>query len=737
MVLQPEKVSPRILLTRSNLILWLAVFLIALFSRLAFVNLAEQLPVFWDARLYASAAIGLLGYVDRDEPFGKGENSDQDFGRYYVKHLDGEDIRWLYYKVPTLAESQKYIFYSGPVYPAILAVIFALPWDNDFQAARWLNAFLDSLSIILISMLVFMLWGRIPALAAALIQLIYPPLIIACGVLTLETITSFFISVFLFLIYLYYLAENRWAILSAGLVGGILFLTKPTASLLTLPLFGFLIICYFKRKRFLLKSLVLYLIPFLLAAVPWVIFVSSYYGKPAIRAPEYSTANIRSSSSIDYEGYDLDYADADFWTYSIGDHITRDPIGYGNLLLKKIIRMWWIPHDEFRQGPQWFEISYHRLIIILTLLAMAAAPMISRHFLLLPVFIVLYYAGIHTVLHSLPRYNFNALPAVFILIPAYLKFTAERFKSRDRLPKKVLFGIIMVILLLVINSGTVTDILLAYLGSVIPMFITIIIILAVGYIYIRLFLTQYVATTRRLLLWTPFILLSLTSMTGWTRPHLAEWYTPLKDPETKLVTEIQLPPGTKLAHNDAVKLVIDITSDIACTAPISVNINGLFVRFKDGEPPITKAYYIKGSYRAFDEVMNLDTRQLRWYRAVSFQPDDLNSVLRPDGRLAVIISFADSAGIGEGIRLYGDAIDADKNTVTIPSFSHRSIERFKEWGERRIYEGYRLASVNSRSYLFRDGRITTDDLSPRPGMQQGRFRVYLLVRSADFSTKYY
>ncbi|NMC44256.1 MAG: hypothetical protein GYA46_10095, partial [candidate division Zixibacteria bacterium] len=71
MVPEPEVERSPVSL-RPHLRLWVIVFLLALISRLIFLEAGKQLPVFWDARIYVSAAIGLLGYADRDDPYAGG-----------------------------------------------------------------------------------------------------------------------------------------------------------------------------------------------------------------------------------------------------------------------------------------------------------------------------------------------------------------------------------------------------------------------------------------------------------------------------------------------------------------------------------------------------------------------------------------------------------------------------------------------------------------------------------------
>ncbi len=733
MVSEPE-VIPRPKPLRSQMRLWVVIFLIALVSRLIFLEAGKQLPVFWDARLYASAAIGLLGHLDRNDPFARGSSSQDDFRQYYNRYLAGEEIDWLYYQPPTLAEAQKYLFYSGPVYPTIMAAIFVLPWSNDFQAVRWFNAVIDSLSVVFLAMAAFLIWrSRRAAILTAIVQLLYWPLVITCGILALETISSFLLATLILALLLHHQTENRWWAAGGGLVAGLLFLTKPTAALLSLPVMGFWVIVYSRRWRHLGQSVLWYMVPFLLLAIPWTTFTSIHYGTFAIRDPEYATANFRSSSAINYEGYDLDFSDPDFWTYSVAGRIMGDPAGYGNLLLKKLVRLWWTPHDEFWQGPRWYETAYHRLLVIVGLISLSALPLMRRKFLIFPALMMLYYTGIHTIFHSVPRYNFNALPALFLMVPA-LFLLAPHLVGAIRSSRKLLMiaaGVMAALLLL--NESTGSAYVLRYLPVLLPLALTIGLLAAITYVIVHRLINPAPSGWSRRMLWMPFFVLALTSITGWTRPQLREWATPVADAKTRLVTEITLPSGFLPGPQDEVLLAIDLTSAPNPAVPIEVNVGGTLYRFDDGSSQIDKNYRIKGSYTAFDKVMGLNLRQMRWYRMIKLAPEAVNAAIRRSGKLVVTVGIGDPQYSGPGFRLYGDPTEDQTPVVTVPSFSHTSIERFREWGDRRIYETYRLESSAHTSYVLRDGVKISDDLSTDAGLQQGRFRVYMTVTEADFS----
>ncbi len=724
------------LFSRSNISLYAIIFFLALLSRILFLSTAQQIPVVWDARIYASAGIGLLAYASSDnaEPFARdSDDGGEAFKKCYLNHLDGEDIEWLYYKPPTLAESQKYLFYSGPLYPAIMAAIFALEWDNDFQTVRYFNALIDSLAVAMISMLAFILWRKRSAVVVtALIQLFYWPLVLTCGLLTLETITSFLISLLLLLLSLYYFKRGRLLIFAAGLIAGLLFLTKPIVALLSAPVGLFLLIAFRADRKLIIHSILLFAVGLAIFAVPWTVFTSDYYDRLAIRDPEYASANFRSSSAIEYEGYDLDYTDSDFWTYPLFDRITADPIGYGQLLTKKLIRLWWTPHDEFWQGPKWIEITFHRLLILIGLFGMIAIIAQKKWLLLLSLLIVLYYTGIHTIFHSVPRYNFNALPGLFLLATNGIVYASMRRPSFSNEMVKLFILGGLILFLTFINLSITEQWLLNLLPATIWMAVTIGLLVLSGCVFTKfIFKPDSLGGSGRMvriLFWIPIVILILTSMVGWSRDSLSEWSISIDRPETVLVTEVKLPEDFALAEDDRVRLAIDMTSVVGRTTLVNVDISGLLFSFEDATAPIDQSFYFKASYGAMERIMNLDKASLRWYRIFDLDPNVLAEVLKNQSTLK--ISIANGAEISQsGICLYGDTHTENRVEVRVPSFEHKSIERFKEFGDRRVYETYLFSSVGSRSYKIGvDGKAV-----PLPG----RLRIFLIVYGSDFSRSYY
>jgi 4-amino-4-deoxy-L-arabinose transferase-like glycosyltransferase len=711
----------------------LYVAVLALAIRLIFLGFFPQLPVVWDSRLYICASLGLIGYCDRGGSFARGETSVEDFRHYYDTYLDGEDIDWLYYKAPTLSEAQKYLFYSGPTYPALMAVVFAFPWQNDFQAVRVVNALLDSIALGILALLAAAMFGNRTGLFTGLLLLLYIPAVITCGILSLETITSFFIALLLLTAFLHWRTEKNWFVYLAGLIAGVLFLTKPTAALLSVPLFVFYAAVYRKRKQYLVRSAMRYAFPFLLVVVPWIIFTSLFYGKLAMRDPEYAAANFRSSSIIEFEGYDLDYGEPDFWTFPVFQRIAEHPLGYINLMVKKLVRLWWTPHDEFWQGPKRLELIVHRAILILGLFALGFAPWRNSKFLYFPLAVLLYYTGIHVIFHAVPRYNFNAMPALFLLAGSVLP--SEYFSRLSPKRTAILAGAGVV--LLVLHSGLMGWYVPGVLPVMLMLIIALLLLASTAIFYVRALRIQFRSPLILAVGARPFLLFMLGSTSYWTRPERNGWQTRLDDDSTRLVTEIHLPGSFSIGPGESGKIVIDMLSDTTGHFPVQVDINGRRFSFYDGEPPMDRYYNIKGTYPAFDALMGLDSRQMHWYRTIPLSDQTIRELLGGQRVLNIALSIDNSGFPGAGITVFGDDHNIDQKTAVLPSFKRTSIERYKEFGDRRVYQLYHLESTSWKSYIMKSGEIIDDDLSSMPGRQHGRFRVYFITNHVDFTTHYY
>ncbi|MEW5925825.1 MAG: hypothetical protein AB1746_17730, partial [Candidatus Zixiibacteriota bacterium] len=487
-------------------------------------------------------------------------------------------------------------------------------------------------------------------------------------------------------------------------------------------------------------------IPFVIILIPWIIITSAYFGTLSIRDPDYSKANIRSSSSIEYEGYDLDYTDKDFWTSPVLQTITKDPMGYAGLLVKKLTRLWKHPYNDFRQsfilGPQSAKI-YHFLIIITGLFGIFAFMTDSGKGLILLLLLPLYYTGIHVIFHALARYNLNAMPfmiiassAVMIIIYDYLN---EKLRLRQTaiIIKLSLFLAGLVVIFLIPERIAVP--LLGKAGAVGMLLAKIVIFMALLYF---LYKELYIHIGRKAMTITviPAIIILITiSIPSLSADNWAEWKCRLDSPGQLAGVRIYIPDGFRLQPGEPVRIGIDLTGEKGVGQsghPIGLHINGQRSVLDLSRPPINEFYYRKMTYNVFQSILGVDSIQMPSWRFIPLNPEIFNQLLDESGYIDIAI---DNNNFGR-LDLRGGYNFGPKPKVNMPSLTHSSIERYIEKGDPRIWVDYNLSSDSAISYYIEDTRNRRpefNDLSGSFGKQAGRYRIVLEIKRLNEARYYF
>jgi hypothetical protein len=726
-----------------------ALFVLNVALRLIFVFGTEQVPVMWDARLYSSAALGLIHFAGHADRFGHPEQysgTDSAFYRSQFEHtmaeyIEGEQIRWLYYDKPTVGEAQEYIFLSGPVYPICLAGIFLFDVGGDFTFVRLLNILLDSICLLLVMLIARELFDRRVAVLSGIIYLFYLPFVLFTGLVSPDLPTSLLILLTFYILLCWYRKEQRRYIYLSGLTLGLLVLMKPTAALLWLP-FGVAFL-YDNRKalRKVLPAIARAAIPFFVVVLPWVVLTSSYFGELSIRDPQYSAANFRSSSSITYEGYDLDYVDQDFWKKSVPYTIKEDPAGYAGLLVKKFVRLWLQPYNDFNRSFILTGSSarvVHILLIATGLFGILLFTVEDRRGLILLMLIPAYYSVLHMIFHSLGRYNFSAMPIVIMASAAVIvraaDFLRQAVKSKGvpgALAPPVLFvaGALFVLFFPAEYSA-----LLFGGGSGVVFFVIAKILVSAAMMY---YIARSIAsvagrkTAVRIVSFPGGLLLVILILHGTAAKSWAEWKCRLDKGQQSAGVVLYVPEDFRLKPGELVRIGIDMVTGGKTPAPFSVTVNGRRNVFRVDRPPVSDFYHEKGTYNVYEEMLNLDKHWMRAWRFIPFDPIMFNELLDRYGFLDINVSIVDPTPTGTFVDLYGNFEASDKRTALIPDLTHSSIERFVEKGDPRMWTDYRLSSDSVISYYINDteqGVMRSDDLSPSPGRQRGRFRILVEVK---------
>jgi len=721
--------------------------------RLIFVFAVEQIPVMWDARIYSSAALGLLHYIKNPDRFGhpeKDSSADSVFYRAQFEHtmkenIEGEQIEWLYYDIPTATEAHDYLFLSGPVYPFYLAALFFISPGGDFMLIRLLNVLLDVLCLLFLVLIARELFGDRTGLLAGLIYLFYRPFILLTGMVSPEPMTVSLTLLTMYMILLWHKKGPAKYMIYSGIILGLLAMLKPTAVLL-FAVFGagFLYDCRRRLKKT-ASPLVKAAVPFLIMILPWLIVTSSYFGKLSIRDPDYSAANIRSSSSIEYEGYDLDYTDEDFWTAPVMKTIRENPLGYAGLLAKKFNRLWQQPYNDYRQSfifNPGTAVVYHFLIIIAGLFGIFIFWGDSRKGLIYLFLLPLYYAVIHVVFHALARYNLNAMPfmiiaaaAVYIKIDAYIKRRLADESMAPNLIKWIMFiaGGLFVFLFPVRWGATA----IGQVGIIVMIIVkTAVLLLMLYYLFREITAVAGRGRSLKLTAVPALVILFTVVLSAVASDHWAEWQCRLERPGQAAGTKIFIPSNIRLQPGEVVRIGIGMTGNKNRTEPFYLIMNGKRSSFYFDRPPLSDFYYKKMTYNVFQTLLDIGPEAMPAWRFVPLNSEVFNQLLDQYG----FIDIAIERGPAGYVDLRGGYNFDNGGTVRMPSLTHSSIERFTEKGDPRIWVDYNLSSDSAISYYIEDigsGRYDVEDLSPAFGRQNGRYRIILEIKRLDESRYYF
>ncbi len=727
------------------------ILVLSLSLRLGFLLFGDLLPVMWDARRYAAAAIGLISLVD-DSGAGPVVSEREDrrqFDHYYRKYIQGERIEWLFYQRHTLTQAREDMFYGGPLYPLCLAAIFAVA-PADFTVARLFGILLDLLSNLLLMVVGWRLIGRRGALIAGLLYAIYFPFILSCSLLLLETSTSFWILLALYLLLRGNEKHYRWPLLLAGVVTGLLVLNKPTAVLLVMPLGGGMF-RHTSRSctgRVLVGRLLCFLTPALIVLAGWTTFTSAHYGRPAVRDPHYVESVLRQSTSIEFEGYDLDKVEKDFWTRSVVNDLLNDPIGSVGLAIKKLDRLWRRPFNDFKRS---FILPYragemlHLLIVVSGLLGLVILWRCDRARGIWPVAIVGYYTAIHLVLHSLSRYNFNAMPMVLLGSAYLMALFWEACRAgvvRTRLMP------VVALVLMVAAYGFDQDWLNSVFGTGVSLTLIIgVLLMKTALLAVGLFLLSRCLTWERyprgrlLIVVVPLLLISVT---GWTttlsRAGWAEFECRLSNSRMKAGTRLYISDLKEVRPDEMLAVVVDVNSGRGRCNTFTLAVGDTIFEFVGGQKPLLDFFYPKPSYDAYAILEPLGMEQYRQYAIVPLDDSLIRRVLDRDGFVDVWLAINDRfEEENNHISVWGN-YETGSQLRYIPGIRFTSLERYVHRGDPRLRREVNYLSDSTLSYytVRSDNKVKAGmDLSPAAGKQTGRYNIFLMHFKPDGSRLVY
>jgi 4-amino-4-deoxy-L-arabinose transferase-like glycosyltransferase len=720
--------------------IYLALILAALL-RLGFLTSGEVLPVMWDARRYACAALGLIAIVTDGVPLpAEAERADRyRFKHYYEEYIQGEQIDWQYYTPPTLTQAQDDLFFSGPLYPALLATVFYLAPIADFTFVRLAGICFDVLSVLMIMLVAARLVGRRAAVIAGVLYAIYFPFVLTSTMLLLETSTSLLILLSIYLMMRGVETERRWYFVLVGIISGLLVLHKPTAMLLGIP---FVVGLYFYTRQSwsasqFLRRLIMIALPACVLFASWLTAASAKYDQITLRDPTYAGANLRQSSSIMFEGYDLDAVEKEFNQRAIYGELAHQWKGYLGLFAKKFERLWSRPYNDFKrvfimplQLVEWLHLS----IVALGLLGLLILMMRSLSSAAWPIVICGYYTAIHLVFHSINRYAFNAMPFMIMCAAFFVVLIADKMiPSRDRRLGRIALALLLLLvgwqlqpdtINTLFGTGLSEGIVLAVLSVKTGLWMLALILLA------RIFLGTERSWKQAFFPVTAGLVLTLMSWgPALSRDAWSEFECRLDDPSVKAGTRLYISDLEELARRDALGVLIDLNSPSGRKNSFTVSIGDMTGSYIGGQGPLRSTFYPKPTYIEYARLESMGIEAFKQYVIIGVSPGDIQLFLDKYGYLDISVAINDSTPESNNyVTLYGKH-PTPGDSVFIPTPSYSTIERYVHRGDPRIRETVKYMSDSTISYYIgrNETNVTAEqDLSPLAGMHTGRYNMFLI-----------
>ncbi len=720
--------------------IYLALILAALL-RLGMLMSEEVLPVVWDARRYACAALGLIAFVsDGVPPPAEDERADRyRLKHYYEKYIQGEPIDWQYYAPPTLTQARDDLFFSGPLYPALLATVFYLGPIADFTFARLAGICFDVLSVLMIMLVAARLVGRRAAVIAGLLYAVYFPFVLTSTMLLLETATSTLILLGLHLLMRGVETRRSWCFVVTGIICGLLVLQKPTAMLLGIP---FVVGLYFYTRQSwsasqFLKALMLVALPACVLFASWLAVASAKYDQITLRDPTYAAANLKQSSSIMFEGYDLDAVEEEFNQRAIYGEPVHQWKGYLGLFAKKFERLWARPYNDFKRSlvlPYAADEGMHKLIIVLGLLGLLT--MMARNWPQAAwlVAICSYYSGIHLVFHSINRYAFNAMPCVIIGAAFFAMLIFDKLTPpRDRRVGSVLSALFLLTAACLIQPEWFNAVVGSGLSAglvVVVLSLKTLLWTAAALVLAALFLGR-APRLRQLLLVVPagFLFVIMTWVPVLSRDGWSEFTCRLDDATMKAGSRIYISNVQKVVDDDALGVFIDLNSPSGRVNSFTLSIGDMTGSYIGGREPLRSTFYAKPTYIEYARLESIGIEAFKQYVIIEVSPEDIQFFLDKYGYLDISVAINDSIPESNNyVTLYGKHTTPG-DSVFIPTPRYSAIERYVHRGDPRIREAVKYSSDSTISYYIgrNETNVTAEqDLSPLAGMHTGRYNIFLI-----------
>ncbi|MBN1478932.1 glycosyltransferase family 39 protein [candidate division KSB1 bacterium] len=324
--------------------------------------------------------------------------------------------------------------FRPPGYPLFLAILSKVA-INDAPSVRVVQAFVSSITVLLLSLLSLRIVGPVASLVSAGLAAGYPYFIYSTG--TLFPITWFSLTLVASVTFLFIGLDNnrKWYIALAGFCMGLSILTRTSAAVLGLATLLWLLIILFKSPKKLLLTALVFGLTMTSVLFPWLLRNYHVFGTPVLSTnggrnlwlgnnPK-STANSGSNIEMPQEfaqriGMAGEIEADHLYSATALEYIKSDQNHYLWLAVQKGVALWRLDPSPTTEGYPRYKclhsliswISYAP-ILLLALTGFAISNRAGKKKMLLWLLFGLFFTLLHAVYISKVRFR---LPLDYFLI---------------------------------------------------------------------------------------------------------------------------------------------------------------------------------------------------------------------------------------------------------------------------------------------------------------------------------
>lgn len=351
---------------------------------------------------------------------------------------------------------------SYPVYAPPLYGMFIAFWQSifgdDLGPVKIAQVMVDSVTVILLFLIMREIFNVRTGLLTAAVLAVYPfAIYLAISIASEPLVTCLLAGFVLLAIYSVKLQKLRY-FAAAGMVLGLATLTRGTTQFM--PFFLFVVLLPFAYRirilRNVLTASLIFIGAFIFAIAPWTIrnyvvlddFIPVATGGGIVvlmgSQEEYLTIPGKPDMFEKYppiQGSKPSEVDKYWRNAGIAEHIHHletDPLGFLKFTAIKFLRLWYA--TESGDNHQW-TLGGNLSLYLLACLGLVMALRTQQYLVLIPLFVIGYYALLHWVSLPLFRYMMPVMPYVIGLASFGALEWACQLGLLRKLPKAIVSGV--------------------------------------------------------------------------------------------------------------------------------------------------------------------------------------------------------------------------------------------------------------------------------------------------------